>query len=91
MEHGSRLKGSMQQAFHQEGNVVLFHLKLLSVMMCLSRYAGLECHLVLRTSRQVVDQDPGLCGERSTVNKQRLVLHRFLRCKQQHVKGRLPR
>lgn len=26
------------------------------------RYAGLGCHLILRCSRQVVDQDPGLTG-----------------------------
>jgi D-cysteine desulfhydrase len=27
-----------------------------------SRYLGLDCHLVLRTSRALVDQDPGLVG-----------------------------
>lgn len=27
-----------------------------------ARYLGLECHLVLRNSRQLADADPGLCG-----------------------------
>lgn len=27
-----------------------------------ARYLGLACHLVLRTSRPLVDQDPGLTG-----------------------------
>eukprot|EP00200_Dunaliella_tertiolecta_P017376 CAMPEP_0202408768 /NCGR_PEP_ID=MMETSP1128-20130828/15516_1 /ASSEMBLY_ACC=CAM_ASM_000463 /TAXON_ID=3047 /ORGANISM="Dunaliella tertiolecta, Strain CCMP1320" /LENGTH=347 /DNA_ID=CAMNT_0049013985 /DNA_START=377 /DNA_END=1417 /DNA_ORIENTATION=- len=27
-----------------------------------AKYAGLDCHLVLRTSRQVIDSDPGLTG-----------------------------
>ena len=26
------------------------------------RYAGLECHLILRTSRALADADPGLVG-----------------------------
>ena len=26
------------------------------------RYLGLDCHLILRNSRQQVDQDPGLTG-----------------------------
>ena len=31
------------------------------VAVC-TRYAGLEAHLILRTSRTVVDEDPGLVG-----------------------------
>ncbi len=26
------------------------------------RYLGLDCHLLLRTSRRLVDEDPGLVG-----------------------------
>ena len=28
-----------------------------------ARYLGLDCHLLLRTSKALVDQDPGLVGE----------------------------
>ncbi len=30
--------------------------------LCLYRYAGMDAHLVLRNSRQLADQDPGLVG-----------------------------
>ncbi len=29
-----------------------------------ARYLGLDCHLLLRTSKALVDKDPGLVGER---------------------------
>ena len=28
-----------------------------------ARYLGLDCHLLLRTSKALVDKDPGLVGE----------------------------
>ena len=28
-----------------------------------ARYLGLDCHLILRTSKALVDKDPGLVGE----------------------------
>lgn len=33
----------------------------LTWLLC-NRYAGLDAHLILRTSRAVVDDDPGLVG-----------------------------
>ena len=32
------------------------------VVLCLDRYAGLDCHLILRNSGQAADSDPGLVG-----------------------------
>ena len=32
------------------------------IVPCLDRYAGLDCHLILRNSGQAADSDPGLVG-----------------------------
>ena len=34
----------------------------LTELLRIARYAGLDCHLVLRNSRALVDEDPGLVG-----------------------------
>ncbi len=39
-----------------------------------ARYLGLDCHLILRTSKALVDKDPGLVGESLAGAPSRLTL-----------------